>query len=486
MQTQPSSCAPAVGHHHHHHQLGQTGGVVKEEVRGRGQTAPSNGSSKMLLQAVSASAMAVNMRASATHQAYTTPGSLYTNRPLNALTDDNDITLESQQLWLKEDGGGARQDVKPGEEVIDGIQQYWYMQGAGVGEGIATGHGSGVTQPTGHLRGAGVRAHAGTPLTPERGKTLPYDLCIFYKTSTHGHQLTVALHMDDMLVTFVSQSELDRFRDRILAKQVTPEVLEGGGVATAHAIPATCAMFDTRESAPKLGQSNHDSFRSYVLKILYLSRRARPETLTAIVFLSTRVQCSDADDLAKLKRVLGYLYGCPDRGIALIIGDEGIKVASHIDAAYGVYTASGKSHTGCTISLGQGSVYVKSAKQKIVTKASTEAELVGLSDTASQGLYIRNLVEAQGYTTGPMVMYQDNMSCLALIKRGDPCSGRSRHIGIRRFWLKERADNAELVMEHKRAEDMFVNALTKPVQGRQFLTERQGLTDWDRQIGAHR
>jgi hypothetical protein len=83
-------------------------------------------------------------------------------------------------------------------------------------------------------------------------------------------------------------------------------------------------------------------------------------------------------------------------------------------------------------------------------------------------------------------MYQDNMSCLALIKRGGPCSERSRHISIRRFWLKERADNTELVVEHKPTEEMFVNALTKPVQGRQFLAERQGLINWDRQVGATR
>ena len=46
--------------------------------------------------------------------------------------------------------------------------------------------------------------------------------------------------------------------------------------------------------------------------------------------------------------------------------------------------------------------------------------------------------------------------------------------------MKERVDGSELVMEHKPTEDMFVNALTKPVQGRQFLKERQGLTNWDR------
>lgn len=43
---------------------------------------------------------------------------------------------------------------------------------------------------------------------------------------------------------------------------------------------------------------------------------------------------------------------------------------------------------------------LKSAKQKIVTKSSTEAELVDLSDTASQANDLRNLIIAQGYDFG--------------------------------------------------------------------------------------
>ena len=86
-----------------------------------------------------------------------------------------------------------------------------------------------------------------------------------------------------------------------------------------------------------------------------------------------------------------------------------------------MHQESGKSHTGCSIVLVDGGpLYNKSTKQKIVTKSSTEAELVGLSDTASQAIHLRNFVMAQGYEVGPAVIYQDNLSCMALMKRGGP------------------------------------------------------------------
>ncbi len=68
-----------------------------------------------------------------------------------------------------------------------------------------------------------------------------------------------------------------------------------------------------------------------------------------------------------------------------------------------------------------------------MTKSSTEAELVGLSDTATQAIHLRNFVQAQGYDIGPVIICQDNMSCMALMKRGGPGSERSRHINICHF-----------------------------------------------------
>ena len=245
-----------------------------------------------------------------------------------------------------------------------------------------------------------------------------------------------------------------------------------------RASPAADNLFEVNASAEKATPEEAKHFHTHVAKMLYLSKRVRPECLTAVSFLSTRVQACDVDDLAKLERLLGYLAATPDRGIILRVGEH-MTVSAYIDAAYGVHTDSGKSHTGCSIVVGDaGPVFVKSGKQKIVTKSSTEAELVGLSDVASQALHVRNFVIAQGYEVGPAVLYQDNMSCMALMKRGGPGSERSRHINIRHIWLHERVEQGEAIVEHLSTQVMWANALTKPVQGAQFVKERTGLTNW--------
>jgi hypothetical protein len=141
--------------------------------------------------------------------------------------------------------------------------------------------------------------------------------------------------------------------------------------------------------------------------------------------------------------------------------------------------ADGKSVTGSVVVLGDaGPLHAKSSKQKIVTKSSTEAELVATSDSANQALFVREFMIEQGYDMKPVIIYQDNMSCMALIKKGRPSSERTRHMSIRHFWLKDKVVDGEVKIEHLGTSDMYANVLTKPLTGAQFRKERDMITNW--------
>ena len=84
----------------------------------------------------------------------------------------------------------------------------------------------------------------------------------------------------------------------------------------------------------------------------------------------------------------------------------------------------------------------------------------------------------QGYSHGPVVLYQDNLSCMSLINKGKSSSEINRHMAIRYFWLSEKVKKNELKLVHVRTEDMCANILTKPLQGSQFERERRLLTNW--------
>ena len=110
-----------------------------------------------------------------------------------------------------------------------------------------------------------------------------------------------------------------------------------------------------------------------------------------------------------------------------------------VDAAYGVHQDM-KSHTGGTMLFGQGVVLCKSSKQKLNTKSSTEAELVGASDYLPNTiLWVKMFLSAQGYDVKENEFFQDNQSAMKLEKNGRAlCGQKSRHIDIRYFFMKDR------------------------------------------------
>ena len=338
-----------------------------------------------------------------------------------------------------------------------------------------------------------------------------YERCVLNKTTTTGLILTVVLYVDDLLVTCKSEHAIIQLKEYletkfpevsyhcgdiieyvgmtidfasrpgaavVTMKQITQDIIDTSEVQRSAATPATADLFTVTESQ-RLSQQREDYFRKFVAKILYLAKRARPDVLLPTAFLTTRATVCTEEDMTKLVRLIGYIKATPDRGIVVEFGNHP-RLRSYIDAAYGIHERDGKSHTGGSLVFGKGGpLYVTSAKQSIVTKSSTESELVAFSDVSSEVVCLRNFAIAQGYPVEPAIIYQDNISTMHLIDNGGPCSKRSRHIDIRHFWVMEKIADGSIEVQRCPTEVMWANVLTKPVQGAQFIVERQGLTNWD-------
>jgi len=111
--------------------------------------------------------------------------------------------------------------------------------------------------------------------------------------------------------------------------------------------------------------------------------------------------------------------------------DTPFKLYCYVDASYAVHV-DGKGRTGNVVTLGTGALKIMSVKHNIVTKSSTEAEIVGVSDGMGGNLGLIYLMQEQGYDVQP-ILYQDNTSAITLMTKGKSTSQRTEHIATRYF-----------------------------------------------------
>lgn len=186
-----------------------------------------------------------------------------------------------------------------------------------------------------------------------------------------------------------------------------------------------------------------------------------------IEFLTTRVRKPDKDDWRKLTHLVKYLRGT--RKLPLMLSADGSGILKWwVDALFAVHPNM-RGHSSGGLSLGRGFPNVSSMKQKLNTRSSTEAEVVGADDFMPAICWTRHFMEAQGYGVLDNVLYQDNRTSMLLEKNGKALSAkRTKHINIRCFFITDRIAKGKLNVEWCPTGDMIGDFMTKPLQGALF------------------
>ena len=125
------------------------------------------------------------------------------------------------------------------------------------------------------------------------------------------------------------------------------------------------------------------------------------------------------------------------------------------------------------MSYGKGALISISAKQKLNTRSSTDAELFAGDDAMSLVFWTRLFLEAQGIEVQENIVYQDNKSAILLEEKGKASSGKqTRHLNIRFFFIHDHVNKGNLRIVYCPTKDMRGDYPTKPLQGQDFWSHR--------------
>jgi Reverse transcriptase (RNA-dependent DNA polymerase) len=262
-------------------------------------------------------------------------------------------------------------------------------------------------------------------------KCNPYDWCVVNKT-INGKQSTIVWYVDNLKLSHVDERVVDKkvqllneefgkemeltircgkihdylgiqsdftkkgkvimtMNDFIqeLFKECPDDLMKGMSTT-----PAAAHLFAINPGCEKLDSETATIYHHLTAQLLYLSKRTCLDLQMAVSFLSTRVLHPDTDDWKKLGQCLRYLHANPD--LPHTLEADGTGMIRWWVAAYGVHHDM-RSHTGATMSMAKGCANLMSCRQRLNTRSSTEAELVGVNDAMSLILWTRLFLEAQGF-----------------------------------------------------------------------------------------
>ena len=341
-------------------------------------------------------------------------------------------------------------------------------------------------------------------------KVNPYDKCVA-NAMINGKQCTLAWYVDDNKISHVDSKVIDdiltkiekdfgkctitrgnehtflgmklKIKDKKLEidmKDQLKEAIEAFGEDLGEGkvvSPAGKSLMMVDDNDIDLDKRKHEIFHSVVAKLLFIMKRARPDLDTSVAFLCTRVTKSKEGDWKKLRRLLKYIEQTIDD--IRVIGASSLEdLFLFIDASYAVHNDM-KGQTGGCMSMGWGVIHGKSGKQKLNAKSSTEAEIIGVAEYLPYNIWLIMFLEAQGYKLRNNVLFQDNQSAIRMEKNGrNSCTGNSRDISVRYFWVKDRIDKEELSVKYCPTHLMLADYFTKPLQGQLFNTYRDIIMGW--------
>lgn len=262
---------------------------------------------------------------------------------------------------------------------------------------------------------------------------------------------------------------------RITMPSYVENALREIGVTGTSKVPASANCFRVDPKSEQIGSPT--AFLARVMKLMYLAKRYRFDILATCSFLATRAASPTKEDWNKLHRLYKYINGSKD--LPLILAPDSLDLCAYIDASYNVHSGA-RSHSGRVIGLGSvgGPALVKSTKQHLVSRSSTEAELISLADGTGEVLYMQRLLNflLGKSSRRSAVVFQDNKSTIQMAESGrGGKTGNTKHIEARYFFIKQHLDDGKLTIKHLATKDMTADLLTKPLTGSLFQKHRAGI-----------
>jgi hypothetical protein len=222
-------------------------------------------------------------------------------------------------------------------------------------------------------------------------------------------------------------------------------------------------------------------YQRKVGSLLFAAISTRPDIAFAAARLSRFNQRPGKVHQEAADRVIRYLYRT--RHLSIQYGHQSTTTSliCASDASFADNRVDRKSSQGYLMKLFGGPVAWRANKQDTVTTSSTEAELLALSQTAKEAIYLSRLLHALTVQLDePLTIECDNLQTIRLlVLEAAKLQTKLRHVDIHSHWLRQEVQRRTIQLQWQETNKMIADGLTKALGKVRFkrFTQLAGLDD---------
>lgn len=213
-------------------------------------------------------------------------------------------------------------------------------------------------------------------------------------------------------------------------------------------------------------------YRELIGCLMYACLATRPDLCAAVNYFSQFQTKATVALWEGLKRIIRYLQGTKNLGL-WFKGQTDTVLVGYADASW-ANCIDRKSVSGYLFKTYGDLVVWASRKQRTVAQSSTEAEYIAIASAGTEYLWlIQLLAEMKVTIQEPVIIYEDNQSCISALESWD--QKRLKHIDIKYHFIKELVKNKLISVKYVPTEDQTADIFTKGLAWDLFKNHRIAL-----------
>ena len=231
----------------------------------------------------------------------------------------------------------------------------------------------------------------------------------------------------------------------------------------------------------KVNAQDHETYRSGVGTLLYLTKHSRPDISNPVRELSKTMDAPAPAHLKEMYKLIKFVLSTKDYGLEfkLIKSMRKWVLKALSDSDFASDKETRISIFGYVICFCGIPIAWRSKGMKSVVLSTTEAEYMALSEVVKELKFIVQLLQTMNITVElPITVHVDNVGAIWLSNNRNT-GDRTKHIDIRTAFVKEYQEDGKIIIKFVKSEDNEADIFTKNTSSIIFQRHQEKLV-WDK------